>query len=243
MSKYGDYDDCDDYVFRKSDLKYFYLQLQQQKQQQEQFQAQLQLQQQKQEQLQAQAQAQNDTDNTSFNNIGNPVVNVHVNSNDGNNGGNGSKPASAFRAIKDTETQISANFVYDVSFESIEFDLDNEYDANTSTFTAKTDGVYLFTAALGFSPDANDDFQFGVVLKIDGVSINYDDEFTGVDAINVTVVDFSQIIKLNAGQTVSIGAVSDIPGRLQTFFTTFSFAGVRLAELSGVNPPPLPPLP
>jgi hypothetical protein len=237
MSKYKKNDDC---AYGKSALKKLHLKLQQ-------LQAQLQLQQQQQEQLQvqvqaqvqAQAQAQNDTDNTSFNNFGNPVVNVHVNSNDS---GNGSKEISAFRAIKTTLTELTPNFIFPVDFTSVEFDLNNEYDSNTSTFVAKTAGVYLFTASLIFIPsDDTVGYQFAMFLNVNGIEVDVDFDYMGINGF-ANAVDLSQIVRLNANDRVQIDAFSNIPGQI-AFNITSSFAGVRISELSGENPPPSPPQP
>ena len=205
------------------------IQVQLQQQKQEQLQAQLQLQQQKQEQLQSQAQAQTDTDTSTFENIGNPVV--HVNVNEGcDKKKHEKKEKSAFRALKNTETQI--NFPYtnvNVAFTDEKFDLNNEYDSNTSTFVAKEAGVYSFTATLGFSPTHTiGGYQFGVQLVVDGVPLDIDNEYTGFFAQLATALDISEILWLNEGQTVQISAFSTTPGTILASPLT-SFAGAKVS--------------
>ena len=206
-------------------------QLQLQEQIQEQLQAQLQLQEQIQEQLQsqAQAQAQSDTDTSTFKNIGNPVVHVNVNEYSDKKKHDKIKK-SAFRALKNTPTQIPVvNTNVKVSFTDEQFDLNNEYNSNTSTFVAKTSGVYLFTGTLIFSPNnIIPSYQFGVQLAVDGVVTDVDLDFTGFFAQFEGVVDISEILWLNAGQTVEIYSFSSTPGTLIAE-TRSSFAGAKIS--------------
>lgn len=213
------------------DLEDLQIQVQQQQQKQEQLQAQLQLQQQKQEQLQlqAQAQAQTDTDTSTFENIGNPVV--HVNVNEGcDSKKHDKKEKSAFRAVKNTPTQIPfANTNVKVTFTDEQFDLNNEYDSNTSTFVAKTAGVYLFTATTSFSPtNVNLDYEFGMVLRVNAAQLDVEADYTGFNAVYYNYVELNEIVWLNAGDTVDILAFSTIPGTVVAD-TRIGFAGAKIS--------------
>ena len=107
--------------------------------------------------------------------------------------------------------------------------MNNEYNRNTSTFVAKTAGVYLFTATLMFNPNnANVDYEFGMNLGVNAVSTDVEADYTGFNAAFFNTVDLSEIIKLNEGDTVEIFAFSTTPGTVVAEPRT-SFAGAKLS--------------
>lgn len=140
------------------------------------------------------------------------------------------KVKSAFRAIKNIPTQIPVvNTNFKVSFNNEQFDLNNEYNSNTSTFVAKSAGVYLFTATLIFDPiNENVDYEFGMNLSVNAVSRDVEADYTGFNAAFFNTVDLSEIVMLNEGDTVEIFAFSTTPGTVIAEPRT-SFAGARLS--------------
>ncbi|MDG5471716.1 hypothetical protein P6709_08140 [Jeotgalibacillus sp. ET6] len=136
---------------------------------------------------------------------------------------------SAFRALKNAAIPIpTARVNFKVSFNDEQFDLSYEYNRTTSTFIAKEAGVYLFTATLSFDPDDdNVDYEFGMNLVINGASQDVEADYTGFNAVFFNVVDLSEIVKLNEGDTVEIFALSTTPGTV-AIDQRSSFAGARL---------------
>jgi hypothetical protein len=167
--------------------------------------------------------------------IGNPIVNVNVTGCCGETKHDkkqkeDKKHQSAFRAIKNTPTPIPAAFTnFRVSFNNEQFDLNNEYNSVTSLFTAEEAGVYLFTATLLFNPNNdNIDYEFVVQLRINGVgAIDLDGDYTGFNAAFTNIVDLSEILRLEAGDTVEVIALSTTPG-VVIAEPRASFAGARL---------------
>ena len=140
------------------------------------------------------------------------------------------KVKSAFRAIKNIPTQIPVvNTNFKVSFNNEQFDLNNEYNSNTSTFVAKSAGVYLFTATLIFAPTNEDvDYEFGMNLRVNAMFRDVEADYTGFNAAFFNTVDLSEIVMLNEGDTVEIFAFSTTPGTVIAEPRT-SFAGARLS--------------
>jgi len=208
MSKYYD---CGNNRSRKSNSKSFHLQLHEQ---------QLYEQQQYEERCKNHKSPDKDT--------GNPVVHVNVNCCDKNKDEN--KVRSAFRAIKNLPTQIpTVNTNFKVSFNNEQFDLNNEYNSNTSTFVARSAGVYLFTATLIFDPiNENVDYEFGMNLRVNAVSRDVEADYTGFNAAFFNTVDLSEIVMLNEGDIVEVFAFSTTPGTVIAEPRT-SFAGAKLS--------------
>ncbi|MGP4060460.1 C1q-like domain-containing protein [Halobacillus sp. H74] len=165
-------------------------------------------------------------------NIGNPVVNVNVSgcSGESKHDKKDEKDKSAFRAIKSAATPIPiVNSNFKVSFNNEKFDLNNEYNSITSAFVAEEAGVYLFTATLSFNPNnANVDYEFGLQLTVNGTEIDVDADYTGFNAVYFNTTDISEIVRLQAGDTVEIVALSTTPGVIPVEQRS-SFAGARLS--------------
>lgn len=168
-------------------------------------------------------------------NIGNPIVNVNVSgccsdSKPDKKEEKNRKDKSAFRALKNNPTPIPTALTnFRVSFNNEQFDLNNEYNSTTSIFVAEEAGVYLFTGTLLFDPDNTDvDYEFAVQLTINGAgAVDLDADYTGSDAAFDNIVDLSEILKLEAGDTVEVVAQSTAPG-IVIAEPRASFAGARL---------------
>ncbi|MGF2616319.1 hypothetical protein FZC84_00865 [Rossellomorea vietnamensis] len=157
--------------------------------------------------------------------IGNPVINININGSHDRNQDN----KSAFRALKNTETLIPNSLMnYEVSFNDKLFDLNNEYDEAASTFVAKKKGVYLFTSTLLFLPDESEsEYEFVMQLRVNGVAVDLEMDFTGANARIAGITDLCEIVSLEEGDEVDIIALSTVPGVIFPNMRT-SFAGVKL---------------
>ena len=119
---------------------------------------------------------------------------------------------SAFKGFN-TSTSIPLvvpNTFQKVLFSNEQFDLANEYNTSTSTFVAKTAGVYLFTSTIEFIPnDSNVDYELVVGFVINGVltPVATDVDYTGFNAFYTNVVQINDIFYLNAGDTVEVSLV------------------------------------
>ena len=129
-------------------------------------------------------------------------------------------PQSAFRAEKIFAQNITENIDIKVSYEDQIFDLNDEYDPLTSTFTPKQGGVYFVFAIVSLE-------LFGLDLShIAILNINVNNNLTlGSEGIYpaglpaIPTLSVSGIIHLNAGDAVTVhfkcltadGIISDFP--------------------------------
>ncbi|MFD6004170.1 hypothetical protein ACTOS9_18130 [Bacillus subtilis] len=65
------------------------------------------------------------------------------------------QPISAFRATSNMNLSVAANAASGVLFQNVQFDLANEYNPGTSTFSPRTAGVYSLNASVEFQANAN----------------------------------------------------------------------------------------
>ncbi|KYG25861.1 C1q-like domain-containing protein [Bacillus gaemokensis] len=136
--------------------------------------------------------------------------------------------ASGFRAAN-TAASIPipvANQYVKVLFSNKQFDLDNEYNATTSTFIAKTAGVYHFNASIIFQADINIDYQLGIAVTVNRNSSDVDNEFSDENSPFMTTLEINTIVQLNAGDSVEIFALSSTPGQIIAR-EDIRFAGAR----------------
>lgn len=160
-----------------------------------------------------QNQTQTQTDTDTISNVVSPTINMNVPSSDSN-----LVRASAFRAINNTIDQpLPINFVK-VLFPVEQFDLANEYDSTTSTFTAKTAGVYSLSASVEFSPNIIDvpAYEVRIAFVINNAIPSADADYTGVNHVFFNAVEINDIVQLNAGDTVEVFAASTTPGVVST---------------------------
>lgn len=124
---------------------------------------------------------------------------------------------SAFRAVKTFGQDVFAQF-QQVTYETQEFDLQNEYDPSNSTFIPKKGGVYTITASAAFYPNA----PFGkpltatMLIRINGMDIARQDHYFLPTQAGPHAVEVSTIIQLSAGDAVQVWTV--ITGGAMTIF-------------------------
>jgi len=139
---------------------------------------------------------------------GYPVVNVNVNC--------GNQPCpedacdcteSSFRAIsQQNQPIINGGQVF---YPVVQYDLNDEYDAETSKFIPKQDGIYSFTASLAFVPPRNVtpvNYSADIAIRVNGEYVLAGQSYQGQEffftLVKVTAV--SGIIQLNAGDEVDV---------------------------------------
>ncbi|MEC1581146.1 C1q-like domain-containing protein [Bacillus subtilis] len=135
------------------------------------------------------------------------------------------QPISAFRATSNMNLSVAANAASGVLFQNEQFDLANEYNPNTSTFSPRTAGVYSLNASVEFQPNAIVDFNLEVVFLVnqDVVGGNNKSQAGNIPA----VVAITEILQLNAGDTVTVAMRSTAAGVIQATTRTH-FAAARV---------------
>ncbi|MCY8137348.1 hypothetical protein MOF39_18245 [Bacillus inaquosorum] len=124
---------------------------------------------------------------------------------------------------------VAANAASGVLFQNEQFDLANEYNPDTSTFSPRTAGVYSLNASVEFQANANVDFNLEVVFLVnqDVVGGNNETQAGNLPA----VVAITEILQLNAGDTVTVAMGSTAAGTIQATTRT-RFAAARVPSLT-----------
>lgn len=142
---------------------------------------------------------------------------------------------SAFRAgsggltVNLDTTGIGSQFASQLFFPSVQFDLNNEYDPSTSTFTPKVGGVYTISALAQYiddSPPITRESKIYLSIGINGQYSNGEDDFILNPPQGGSMghlVSINTIIHLNAGDKVDV------------FFAPQSFSGFGGAKGSVVG--------
>ncbi|MDM5329916.1 hypothetical protein [Neobacillus sp. CF12] len=150
------------------------------------------------------------------------------------------KVFSGFRAFKNAVQPYTANSVTQVTFENdstapLGFDLVDEYNTGTSTFSPLRDGVYTIQASVAFTPTqpiTSVGFNIEVIIVLNNTIVVADDNeivpatFFGSGAASVSV-DTSTILQLNAGDTVSVFFISTLSGTISQLPAATHFEAVR----------------
>lgn len=138
---------------------------------------------------------------------------------------NSNQPISAFRATSNANLSVAANAASGVLFQNVQFDLANEYNPNTSTFSPRTAGVYSLNASVEFQPNTIVDFNLEVVFLVNQnvVGGNNKSQAGNIPA----VVAITEILQLNAGDTVTVAMRSTAAGVIQATTRTH-FAAARV---------------
>lgn len=118
----------------------------------------------------------------------------------------------------------------DIPFDQEDFDMNDEYDTSTNTFTAKQDGIYSVSVQIEADGTLGVATNFGVLILKNGVvEVRNSYANTGVAGSNVTppVRNTQTIVQLITGDTirfqiegdVSLGSVDLIADNRDSFFT------------------------
>ncbi|MEC1288783.1 hypothetical protein P9B58_00570 [Bacillus mojavensis] len=124
-----------------------------------------------------------------------------------------------------TNVSVAANAANGVLFQNVQFDLANEYNPNTSTFSPRTAGVYSLNASVEFQSNANVDFNLEVVFLVNQDVVGGNNTFQTRNL--PAVVAITEILELNAGDTVTVAMRSTVTGVIQATTRT-RFAAARV---------------
>ncbi|MDR4983957.1 hypothetical protein CN491_08685 [Bacillus cereus] len=123
-------------------------------------------------------------------------------------------PQSGFRAInREFEQSVGPADLTSISYPNEIFDLNDEYNPITSTFTPKQDGVYLIIASIGFFPNVPASYSARIFITINGEAVVADNDFLSEELEIVNLVSVSTIIKLDAGSNVQVIAQATADGK------------------------------
>lgn len=118
------------------------------------------------------------------------------------------KRTSAFRAVNSTAPQNApANEpIFPIHYPNEIFDLNREYNPETSTFTPKKDGVYLIIASVAFMPnDPTKSYRVIINIRVNELPVVTDNAFFGPNPpATGDESSVSAILLLKAGQRVAI---------------------------------------
>ncbi|WP_235864078.1 hypothetical protein [Sutcliffiella halmapala] len=142
---------------------------------------------------------------------GDKDINIIVNCRDGN----GEQGLAAFRAVNNTPQRVDeADTFYKVLFQDEQFDIGGIYNANTSTFVPREDGIYYVAGTVTFFPDNTiDPYRVRVEIRVNGVSVAADNDYWG-EGVLVNVINVATILQLEAGDLVEIFLTSTTPGEI-----------------------------
>ncbi|MFE5318222.1 hypothetical protein ACFQ88_05885 [Paenibacillus sp. NPDC056579] len=140
---------------------------------------------------------------------------------------------SAFRAVNATADQtVTANTpVAPVQYPNQIFDLNNEYNPATSTFTPKQDGKYLIIASVSFFPaDVSTNYRLVLNIRVNNNPVVTDDEFFGANPVPTgDQISVSGILKLKKCDKVTISLFPTTNGIIAAEPRGTHFEASRLA--------------
>lgn len=153
-------------------------------------------------------------DYSSYKKCDNPHIKIKLDCSDSNRD---NTRESAFRATSATNQAVAANSTIQVLYQNEQFDLANEYNATTSRFIPKKDGVYNIIGSVHFQPTIQTTpYQITVSIAVNGVSIGPDKEIHGaVNVVGITrdiIVETVDILRLNSGDIVEVVATPSLAG-------------------------------
>ncbi|MCU5581168.1 hypothetical protein OCF65_11795 [Bacillus toyonensis] len=122
---------------------------------------------------------------------------------------------SAFRAFNATTTQnVGSADLTQIVYPNKVFDLNNEYDPITSTFTPKQDGIYLIIASLSFSPNVPSNYSLRMFIDINRErAAAADNDFFGEEVtVTSNLLSVSTITQLSKNDNVQILAQATADG-------------------------------
>lgn len=136
------------------------------------------------------------------------------------------KIGSAFRATSCGQV-VEGELVPLVEYGNELFDLGDEYDPATSTFTPIHGGVYSVNASVLFFSDDVTDYRVLVGLQVNGATVAFDNDFWGesLSAVIGNIASVSAILYLQAGDEVTVFLETTTPGDISSGVgTTFEAA-------------------
>lgn len=125
------------------------------------------------------------------------------------------EPRSAFRAANAATTQsVGPADLTQIAYPNKIFDLNNEYDPITSTFTPKQDGIYLIIASLSFNPNVPSNYSLRMFIDINReTAAAADNDFFGEEVtVTSNLLNVSTITQLSRNDNVQILAQATVDG-------------------------------
>ncbi len=134
-------------------------------------------------------------------------------------------PQETFRAVKSADQSVPGGAGYSLlTFEDVLFDSGMEYDAATSSFVPRLDGVFLINATAAFSASGLADNAVFLMITPDNGTTGAQFSSNSMPGGEVNFDDISAILYLNAGDKIQIFARSTVPGTFLKDYTAFSAA-------------------
>jgi hypothetical protein len=133
---------------------------------------------------------------------------------------------SAFKAISDQNQSIGRpEFGVTVKYGKKIFDLGNEYNAATSTFTPKHDGVYSLFGSILYKRGSQEPDEVIFLLTVNDIVI-----FAGGKVINADreFITAAAVRRLRKGDKVQLSASSHVSGGLILKGCSTRFKGKRI---------------
>lgn len=118
----------------------------------------------------------------------------------------------SFASSSDVTLTLLAN-ACKISFDFVEFDLNNEFNTTQSEFTAKQDGIYQVSVQIKATSAIAVATNFGVAILKNGTVVNRTSfANVGVVGVNVTppVRTVTTLVSLNTGDTISFNVLSTL---------------------------------
>ena len=146
----------------------------------------------------------------------------------------GSPFRPAFSAYTSSNYNIASATNVKALYQTEHFDSDSAYNASTSTFTvpANMGGAYQINAGVSVD-DINDGTYIAIILYIDGAeATGFYKRFVYIPANDkIATANFSNVVKLTAGQTVNIYVLHNSTGTQSSenycnYFSMFRLGGV-----------------
>ncbi|WP_179958624.1 collagen-like protein [Bacillus sp. SH5-2] len=140
----------------------------------------------------------------------------------------GPVPQSAFKAVKSNNQNYSEGVFTQVTYESEVFDLNDEYNPITSTFIPKQNGVYFVLASMIIVVlDHAEKLDSRLNILVNNIPvITVTEAFPSFFTFNA-IISISGILRLNAGDKVTVGLECFDPGVINSFPNSTHFEAAR----------------
>ncbi len=145
---------------------------------------------------------------------------------------NASNTMSIARATLSTpQTIAAANTWTKVNFDTIDFDLNSDFNTTTNAFVVPTDGIYRITAMYTSDVALTNNNTFGIRISITGGANLQEVNYKHMNENSSVVRQVSTLANLSAGNTIEVQARVNVASGLTintaSRFTSFSIERVR----------------
>lgn len=138
------------------------------------------------------------------------------------------KKCSAFKAVNTSSIQVvEADVLTQLNYPDVVFDLNKEYHPSISTFIPRRNGIYLIIGSINFGTDEIAS-RVLINIEVNGEVVVSDNDFWDLGT-HTNVIAVSGILKLMAGDKITISMESSSAGDTINRPTVTHFEGARLA--------------